>query len=80
MKGCQVCMELYKEIIRRSIVLPEIHVDKILESKCYQALCEIQRIIRDDRLSDKECFMKIEQIICVFEDLGSDGGTRHDFG
>lgn len=73
-------MELYEEIIHGSIVLPEIHADKILESKCYQALCEIQRIIRDDRLSDKECFMKIEQIICVFEALGSDGGARHDFG
>lgn len=73
-------MELYEEIINSSIVLPEIHAEKIVEKKCYQALREIQRIIRDDKLSDKECFMKIEQIICVFEALGSDGGTRHDFG
>lgn len=73
-------MELYEEIIKSSIVLPEIHAEEIVEKKCYQALQEIQRIICDESLNDRECFKKIEQIICVFEALGSHGGTRHDFG
>lgn len=72
--------ELYEEIIRSSVVLPEIHAEEIVEKKCYQALRAIRRILCDDSLSDRECFAKIEQIVCVFEALGSNGGARHDFG
>ncbi|MEE1055782.1 MAG: hypothetical protein UH239_00850 [Acutalibacteraceae bacterium] len=46
----------------------------------YKALQKIKTIIEDDSLEDKECFMKIEEIVCLFEALGSDGGNRHDFG
>lgn len=73
-------MELYEEILKSTIVLPEIDAEKIVENKCYQALQAIQKIIRDDRLNDRECFWKIEEIICVLEALGSNGGNRHDFG
>lgn len=48
--------------------------------KCYQALKKIKAIIDDDSLDDKECFMRIEEVICVLEEVGSGGGTRHDFG
>ena len=37
-------------------------------------------VIEDDSLEDDECFMKIEEIVCAFENLGSGGGNRHDFG
>ena len=53
---------------------------QIVEGQCYQALCKIKTIIEDDRLNDSECFQKIEEIIRAFEEIGSSGGIRHDFG
>ena len=41
---------------------------------------KIKNIIENDDLTDKECFERIEEIVCVLEDIGSDGGGRHDFG
>lgn len=82
-------MELYKEILiealskeRMEVFFPELEIDgaKIVEMACYRALCRIRDIIRDERLSDGECFQKIEEIICTLEALGSGGGSRHDFG
>jgi len=35
--------------------------------------------MRDENLDDETCFMKIEKIIRVFEDMGSDCGSRHDY-
>jgi len=55
-------------------------LEELLEKECYKALKKIKEIIEDDSLSDKECFMQIEEIVCVFERLGSGGGGRHDFG
>lgn len=51
----------------------------ILEAASYQALCQIQDILRDDTLDDPECFQKIEEIVQVFERMGTDCGCRHDF-
>lgn len=48
--------------------------------ECYQALRKIRAIIEDDSFEDRDCFMKIEEIVRLFEELGSDGGSRHDFG
>ena len=58
----------------------KLSASEILELQCYQTLRKIQEIVRDDTLEDKECFERIERIICVFEQIGSDGGVRHDFG
>ncbi|MEG1988716.1 MAG: hypothetical protein RR035_05960 [Oscillibacter sp.] len=58
-------MELYQEILQFS---------------CYQALKKIKAILADGHLDDQECFRKIEEIVSVFEELGSSGGGRHDFG
>lgn len=58
----------------------EVDLNKILDSVCYTTLKKIKEIIEDDSLEDEECFMKIEEIVCVFEELGSNGGNRHDFG
>ncbi|WP_040197836.1 hypothetical protein [Candidatus Soleaferrea massiliensis] len=41
---------------------------------------KIKAVIEDDSLQDAECFMKIEEIVRVFEQLGSSGKSRHDFG
>ena len=45
-----------------------------------QGTAKIKAIIEDDSLEDKECFRKIEEIVCAFEEIGSNGGSRHDFG
>ena len=78
-------MELYKEILARAIEKEEMHVvfpnlqinaSEIIETRCYQALQKIKAIIDDDSLSD---FMCVEEIVRVFETIGSNGGSRHDF-
>ena len=88
-------MELYQEILRHTLADEKIQVSfpeltnsdstKIVELECYRALRKIKAILEDDSLEDdsledSECFYRIEEIVCVFEDLGSDCGSRHDFG
>lgn len=82
-------MELYQEILTHILSKSEIrvrfsdfHIDanELVEQTCYKLLCRIHDIIRDDSLNDAECFEQIEQIVCLFEQMGSSGGTRHDFG
>lgn len=51
----------------------------LLESSSYRTLQQIQEILKDDSLSDPECFQKIEAIVQVFEAAGSGCGSRHDF-
>lgn len=71
-------MELYKEILLN--LLAEDTIAQIVESECYKALQKIKAVLHEDSLDDAECFQKIEEIICIFEELGSSGGPRHDFG
>ena len=82
-------MELYQEILVSilqsediNVTFPNLKVDaeSIVENECYKSLLAIKRIIENDNLSDKECFAKIEEIVSVFESIGSGGGNRHDFG
>lgn len=79
-------MELYEEILLRRLrqegALPAVTVDvnRLAEQICYQALRKIKAILEDDALDDPACFARIEEIVCVLEELGSDGGVRHDFG
>lgn len=82
-------MDLYKELLvnylkssRIEVAFPDLKIDarEITELICYQALQQIKEIIEDKDLSDEECFIKIEKIVCVLESIGSDGGDRHDFG
>ena len=80
-------MDLYRELLIRvtqeesiEILFPDFNLNALLESRCYQALCEIKGIIDDDTLEDDACFQKIEEIICTLEFLESSGGFRHDFG
>ena len=78
-------MDLYKEILAHALAKKEIRVtfldlalsaNEIVEQECYGALQQIKAIIEDDSLSD---FMCVEEIVCVFEKIGSNGGFRHDF-
>lgn len=83
-------MELYQEILVHLLNTQQIEVnipalqpgalEHIVESICYQTLLRIQEIVQDDCFDDAECFQRIEEIVCTFEAIGSDGGSRHDFG
>ena len=52
---------------------------ELLEAASYQALRRIHAILRDNSLSDADCFRQIESVIRVFERLGADCADRHDF-
>ena len=82
-------MELFKEIFIQALHTGEISVafsgaegavTDVINGKCYQALQKIKKILDDDNLEDSECFMRIEEIVCALEEVGSNGGPRHDFG
>lgn len=81
-------MNLYQEILCNLLKSETLEINfpnlpamvHLVELKCYKALQKIKEILEDDTLSDKECFWKIEEIVCVLEELGSDAGNRHDFG
>ncbi len=76
-------MELWQQILNRARRITddedEIFISKILSSACYTALESIKKVLEDSTLEDDECFMQIENIVCIFEALGSDCGARHDF-
>ena len=71
--------DMYNKVITESNIGSN-QLKDLLENKCYIALKEIKEIISNDDLSESECFMQIEEIVRVFESLGSNGGGRHDFG
>ena len=82
-------MELYKELLvhvlsreRAEVSFPALKSDlsTLLEQECYKTLVKIKEILDDETLDDKECFYKIERIVRAFEESGSNGGSRHDFG
>ena len=55
-------------------------INDSIEGECLAALKKIQAVIRDDSLTDEDCFEKIERIVCELEARGIDCGGRHDFG
>ena len=76
-------MELYQQILAAHIGAVTIDAQtakEIVAGDSYRALEKIRAILADDTLSDAACFQRIEAIVCVLVDLGSDGGGRHDFG
>ena len=52
---------------------------EIIENRCYKVLQQIKKAIDDDALSDKDCFIKIEELLCVLEE-NNIFCDRHDFG
>ena len=74
-------IELLGEILkneRTEISFPDLQINaqELLELNCYQALNKIKSVIEDEDMTDFEC---VEAIVCILEDMGSDGGFRHDF-
>ncbi len=81
-------MELYEKILAKLLENEEVHITfpnlkvnptEIIATESYQALKRIKEIIDDDSLSDEECFLKIEEIIILFEQWDGLDGYRHDF-
>ena len=79
-------MELLKEILAKvlendeiNIVFPHLTLTaaEAVETECYKALQKIKTVIENDSLSDFEC---VEEIVRIYESIGSSGGNRHDFG
>ena len=81
--------ELLGDILTKAIELGKIQVSfsgidctaaEVIEGQCFQAIKKIKAIVDDETLNDPECFHRIEKIVCALEELGSNGGSRHDFG
>jgi hypothetical protein len=77
-------MSLLNDMLRKEIkntissAIKNMNVDyeTIINLKSFTALQKIKTVIEDDSLSDFEC---VERIVRIFESIGSDGGSRHDF-
>nr|WP_325221944.1 hypothetical protein [uncultured Oscillibacter sp.] len=52
---------------------------ELMDSAACRTLEEIREVLDDERLDDQNCFKRIEQIVRLYEKLGSNGGSRHDF-
>lgn len=79
--------KLYKEVLVNVLSKEEVNVtfpqlsdsmDKIVELNVINMLEQIVGIIREEDLSDVDCFNKIEEIVCLLEKNGISGGLRHD--
>jgi len=68
---------LEKETVCVTLSMFEEKLGQLFANTCVIALNEIRNVIINDDLSDFQC---VEQIIQIFERLGSDGGNRHDYG
>lgn len=79
-------MELFEEILLHHLKKNQgaqgfpADPQALVHDTAYQALSAIRLILERDDLEDPECFRRIEKIVRVFERIGSDCGTRHDFG
>ena len=80
-------MKLFKDILAQVLSKQELQItindwnmQELLQTLNFTMLGALEQILlslQDDELSDFEC---IEEIVEIFEDLGSDCGNRHDFG
>ena len=79
-------MELFEEILLHHLKKNQgaqgfpADPQALVHDTAYQALNAIRIILARDDLEDPECLRRIEKIVRVFERIGSDCGTRHDFG
>lgn len=52
---------------------------ELMDSAACRALEDIRTVLDDDRLDDQTCFWQIEKIVKIYEQIGSNAGSRHDF-
>lgn len=80
-------LNLYKDILIELLSKQKIMIGfdnlktenpkEIVETVCYKTIQKIREVLDNDELNDFEC---IERIVSLLEEIGSDGGSRHDFG
>lgn len=62
----------------KKLLTPE-QAAEIIQSRCYQMLCQIRAALDEPNMNDAACFQRIEEIVEIIEQYGSDGGYRHDY-
>ena len=76
-------MDAFFEKLRASAQLSQeealLVLAELMKDSACQALEKIRAVLDDDRLDDPECFWRFEEIVKIYEEVGSDGGSRHDF-
>lgn len=80
-------MELWRELLIGGLqnegykynCICDKRLEKIIENQCYKVLLQLKRVIEDKSMLDKDCYIKIEQIICMLEE-NNIFCDRHDFG
>ena len=80
-------MELWRELVISGLQNENFKFDciedkilkEIVEIKSYQVLLQIKKTNEKERLSDRDCFIKVEEIIGVSEE-NKISCDRHDFG
>lgn len=78
-------MYLYQEVLIKALEKgkitvefgKDINVREIINIQCYKILDQIREVIKDEKISDKDCFEKIEEIIRIFEKEELDCGLKH---
>lgn len=50
-----------------------------MDSAACRALEDLRRVLDDGRLDDPSCVRRFEKIVKIYEKIGSNGGSRHDF-
>lgn len=65
------------DMVMRRLGSINIDADKIANTTAINALSEIQKVIKNDDISD---FDAVEEIVCIFEKYKISAGIRHDFG
>ena len=56
-----------------------LNAKEIVRLNCYEALKRIQAVLEEDGLDDESCFKRIEEIMAIYQDIGTKIGGRHDF-
>ena len=51
---------------------------EFVEGQCYEAIKRIKEVLEQEKNSDADCFMQIEEIISALEQIGITV-SRHDF-
>lgn len=80
-------MELWRELLISGLqnenykleYISDKMIKEIIEKRSYEVLSQIKQVVDNEKLSDKDCFIKIEEVLCVLE-KNNIFCDRHDFG
>lgn len=80
-------MELWRELLISGLQNESCKFDyiddkvlkEIITDRCYKILLQLKETINDESLQDKDCFIKIEEILYTLE-KNNILCDRHDFG